>query len=290
MIASAPGKIILFGEHAVVYGKHALVSAINRRCRVKVEKSSDFRIKSQLGVTGLDFKIHPYVSFAVKRFSEIKKLRGVNIEIESSIPIGSGLGSSAAVIVATLKALSAEFEVEMSDEEIFEMAKQVEIDVQGRSSGIDPFISVHGGAWLFPERKKVRIPFTFFVINLGEKSTTEMVSRVAKLRERHPEIVEKIFDVIDSITIKASRKLDNMNFVSELIFLNQSMLRAVGVSTPDIDELIAKLQRDGLYAKITGAGGGGCIFGIYAGNKPEGSILVECEMEGVRVEGEYQDT
>ncbi|WP_290623999.1 MULTISPECIES: mevalonate kinase [unclassified Archaeoglobus] len=284
MIASAPGKIILFGEHAVVYGRHALVSAINKRCRVRVEKAEDFRIKSQLGITGLDFKIHPYVSFAVKRFGEVVDIKGAEIEIESEIPIGSGLGSSAAVIVATIKALSAEFDVGLSKEEIFEMAKKVEIDVQGRASGIDPFISTYGGAWLFPERVKVEVPFSFFVFNLGEKSTAEMVSKVAGLKERHPEIVEKIFDAIDIISLEASKNMDDVEFINELIALNQSLLRAIGVSTPEIDEVIAELEKQGMTAKITGAGGGGCVFGIYTGNKPEGSMIVECETEGVRVE------
>ncbi len=286
MIASAPGKIILFGEHAVVYGRHALVSAINKRCRVKVKKAGDFRIKSRLGVTGLDFETHPYVSFAIKRFDEVADVKGADIVIESEIPIGSGLGSSAAVIVATLKALSAEFGVDLNNEEIFEMAKKVEIDVQGWASGIDPFISIYGGAWLFPERKRVDVPFSFFVVNLGEKSTAEMVSKVAELKNRHPEVVEKIFDAIDLISLEASRNMGDVEFVNELIALNQSLLRAIGVSTPEIDELIARFERGGLVAKITGAGGGGCVFGIYTGKKPEGSMIVECETEGVRVEEE----
>jgi len=188
--------------------------------------------------------------------------------------------------VATLKALSAEFGVDLNNEEIFEMAKKVEIDVQGRASGIDPFISTYGGAWLFPERRRVDVPFSFFVVNLGEKSTAEMVSKVAELKNRHPEVVEKIFDAIDLISLEASRNMGDIEFVNELIALNQSLLRAIGVSTPEIDELIARFERGGLVAKITGAGGGGCVFGIYTGKKPEGSMIVECETEGVRVEEE----
>ncbi len=286
MIASAPGKIILFGEHAVVYGRHALVSAINMRCRVRVERSREFLIKSPLGVTGLDFSIHPYISYAVRRFQELENVRGAEITVDSDIPIGSGLGSSAAVIVATLKALSGEFGVKLGKEEIFELAKQVEIDVQGRASGIDPFISTFGGAWLFPERKKVDVPYRFFVINLGEKSTAEMVSKVAELRERHKAIVDRIFDVIDSIAVSAAENIGDEKFIDELISINQSMLRAIGVSNPQIDELIAKLERNGLKAKITGAGGGGCIFGICRSRAPPGSVVLESEREGVRIEAE----
>jgi len=283
MIASAPGKIILFGEHAVVYGRHAVVSAVNLRCRVEVRESNSFRIKSVLGESNLDFDRHPYVVQAVRRFMEVKKIPGAEIEIESEIPIGSGLGSSGAVIVATLAALNAEFEGGMDKENIFRMAKQVEIDVQGRASGIDPFISTFGGSWLFPERKKVLMPFKFFVINFGSRSTAEMVKKVAKLRERHPEVMEKIFDSIDAVSLEAS-EITSEDRLEELIAINQSLLRAIGVSNPEIDKTIAELERKGLKAKITGAGGGGCIFGLYKGEKPEESFVVEPEKEGVRVE------
>ncbi len=284
MIASAPGKIILFGEHAVVYGRHAIVSAVNLRCKVEVRKASGITIRSQFGVTGLDFDVHPYVSFALKRFSEIKNISGAEIIIESEIPPSSGLGSSAAVTVATLKALDAEFEAGLSDEDIFELAKQVEIDVQGRASGIDPFISTFGKSWLFPEKKLLAIPYNFFVIYLGEKSTAEMVARVARLKERYPEVIERIFDAIDAIALEASDKIDDFNRLKELIAINQSLLRAIGVSTPQIDALIAELEDQGYAAKITGAGGGGCVFGIAERGIPAKAKLVKPEMEGVRIE------
>lgn len=282
MIASAPGKIILFGEHSVVYGRHAFVSAIDLRCSVEVKKSKDFRIVSPLGVTGIDFKVHPYISYAIKRFSDFKKIEGADINVKSDIPIASGLGSSAAVTVATLKALSEEFEANLNDEEIFELARKVELDVQGRASGIDPFISTFGGSWLFPERKKVEIPFQFFVIKLWERSTKSMVEKVAELRKKYPEILERVFDAIDAIALKAL--YCGPEEFEELIYINQSLLRAIGVSSPKIDEIISKLEKDGFKVKLTGAGGGGCIFGIYREKKPDGSFLVKPEKEGVRIE------
>lgn len=282
MIASAPGKIILFGEHSVVYGRHALVSAINLRCRVEVKRDNEFRIISPLGVTGIDFKVHPYISFAIKRFCESRKISGAEILVKSDIPIASGLGSSAAVTVATIKALSEEFGVDLNDEEIFEMAKKVEIDVQGRASGIDPFISTFGGSWIFPEKKKVDLPFQFFVIRLWERSTKAMVEKVANLKNKYSEVLERIFDAIDAIALKAPNcKLEEFE---ELIYINQSLLRAMGVSSAEIDDIISKLEKDGFKVKITGAGGGGCIFGIYKNKKPEGSFLVKPEKEGVRIE------
>ncbi len=283
MIASAPGKIILFGEHAVVYGKHALVAAVNLRCRVEVKKSQNYLISSPLGKTGLDFKVHPYISFAIRRFCEVKKIEGVEVKVDSDIPIASGLGSSAAVVVATIKALDAEFETSLSDKDIFEMAKQVEIDVQGTSSGIDPFVATYGGAWIFPERKKVDIKQKFFLINLGQKSTAKMVSSVYQLRNRYPELIDKIFDAIDLLACEAAR-FNDLEKLEELIYINQSLLRAIGVSTPEIDETIAKLERQGFKAKITGAGGGGCIYGIVKDKFPEGSLVVEVSHDGAKIE------
>ncbi|MCS7143762.1 MAG: mevalonate kinase [Archaeoglobaceae archaeon] len=282
MIASAPGKIILFGEHSVVYGRHALVSAINLRCRVEVKRSDKFRIISPLGATGLDFEVHPYISFAIKRFFEFQKVNGAEIITNSEIPIASGLGSSAAVTVATLKAMSEEFGANLSDEEIFEIAKKVEIDVQGKASGIDPFISTFGKSWIFPEKRRVDLPFNFFVIKLWERSTKAMVEKVAKLRQKYPDVIERIFDAIDAIALKAPTC--GLEDFEELIYINQSLIRAIGVSSAEIDEVISKLEKDGFKVKITGAGGGGCIFGIFRDKKPEGGFLVKPEMEGVRIE------
>ena len=295
MRASAPGKIFLFGEHAVVYGKRALVTAINLRCFANVRKRSDFRISSPLGITGIDFEKHPYVSYAIKRFSELKEIEGADIEIHSEIPIASGLGSSAAVTVSVLKALDAEYETHLTDEEIYEMARKVELDVQGIASGTDPFISTYGGCWLIPERKPVRIGnLDFIVIDSGIKSITgEMVRKVAELKEKFPEVIEGIMDTIDRITLFAIPQVERMNLesISGLMFINQNLLRAIGVSTPTIDEIVNELNKMGIASKLTGAGGGGCVIGIgphdvmkKAEEKFKSAFFVRPEKEGVRIE------
>ncbi|RLI80742.1 mevalonate kinase, partial [Archaeoglobales archaeon] len=260
MKASAPGKIFLFGEHAVVYGKRALVTAINLRCFATVKKRDDFRISSPLGITGLDYENHPYISHAIRRFTEFKKIKGVDVEIESQIPIASGLGSSSAVTVSVLKALDAEYETGLTDEEIYEIARKVEIDVQGIASGTDPFISTYGGCWLIPERRPIKIgDIHFLVIDTGIKSITgEMVKKVAELKEEFPEVVEGIMDSIDKITVAAIPEVDRMDLaaISKLMFINQSLLNAIGVSTRKIDEIVAELNSMGIASKLTGAGGG----------------------------------
>ncbi len=297
MIASAPAKVILFGEHAVVYGRHAIVSAINLRCYVKVERSNEIRIKSPIGITGLDFEVHPYVSYAIKRFREIKPINGVNVEIRSEIPVASGLGSSSAVTVAVLKALDGEFETGLSDEEIFEIARKVELDVQGIGSGTDPFIATFGGTWIVPERKAVKIgKIRLIVVNTKEKSVTaEMVKKVAELRKKYRNIVDGIFDVIDAITLNSVDALEkgDIKTISELFFFNQCMLKAIGVSNRKIEETIEKLRELGVSAKITGAGGGGCVVGIgdegsmLSALKEFSGFLVEPGAEGVRFEDKF---
>ncbi|HIP62653.1 MAG TPA: mevalonate kinase [Archaeoglobus profundus] len=295
MKASAPGKVILFGEHAVVYGRHAVASAIGLRCYVEARKSNDIKIISPLGVTGLDFNTHPYVSYAIKRFCEVKPIKGVEIRIKSDIPIASGLGSSSAVTVAVLKALDGEFEAGLSDEDIYEIARKVEIDVQGIGSGTDPFVCTFGKTWLIPERKLIRLKnkMKILIVNTNESSiTAEMVRKVAKLREKYKEIVDRIFDTIDSITLKAIEALEKSDLatLSELVFLNQCMLKAIGVSSKRIDELVEKLYDLKISAKITGAGGGGCVIGIGMVDALEkcvreiGGILIDLDEEGVRFE------
>jgi len=289
MIASAPGKVILFGEHAVVYDRHALVSAINLRCYAKAEKHSNIVIESPLAKTGLDFKRHPYISWAIKRFSEMKQVDGVYIKIWSEIPIASGLGSSSAVTVAVLKALSLLYEVDLSDEEIFELARRVELDVQGLGSGTDPFISTFGGTWLIPERRRVRAKkIDLTVIYTGKPSiTSEMVKKVARLRMEHGDVIDRIFDAIDSITLYGVKCIENgdLEKLSFLFRANHLLLKAIEVSCNEIDDIIEKLEKMGIFGKITGAGGGGSVIAlgnvILDGYKCFG---VSLDAEGVREE------
>lgn len=287
MIASAPGKVIVFGEHSVVYGKHAVVSAIDLRCYAKVERRSGFRIASEFGVTELDFDgPHSYISHAIKRFSEVKKIDGVEVEIRSDVPPASGLGSSASVTVSVLEALNAEFDADLERDEIFEIARKVELDVQGIGSGTDPFVVTFGGSWIIPERKRFETEVEFSVIDTGERSiTSEMVRRVRVLKERHPEIINPILEAMDSIAIKGADALKENDAakISELFRLNQSLLRAIGVSTPTIDRMIADIEEKGHAAKITGAGGGGCLITTGIGD-----FRIKLSGEGVRVE-DFED-
>jgi len=290
MISSSPGKVIIFGEHSVVYGKHAVVTAINKRCYVKAEKSDEITIISEFGKSKLDFRgEHAFISYSIKRFLEIHDFKGVTIRVSSDIPPASGLGSSAAVTVATISALNAEFNTNLSKDEIYEIARKVELDVQGRGSGTDPYISTFGGTWLIPEREKLTCNISsLYVINTGRKSiTADMVENVAKMRERFPKIFDEIFNVMDCIATEGRRMIENgdLEGLERLFMINQRMLSAINVSNPEIDLMVSKLENNGIATKITGAGGGGCLISI---KKPIGLEFFEVKLdeEGVRIEDE----
>jgi len=296
LICSAPGKVFLFGEHAVVYGRHAVVSAINLRTFVKIERHPDFVIESPIGTTGLDAITHPYVTEAIHLIQEIHPIKGCRFHITSEIPVSSGLGSSAAVTVAVIGATNEEFNIGLGRDEIYELARKVEKRVQGIASGTDPFVSTFGGAYQIPEREKIDIKgLNIIIIYTGQESNTKkMVEKVAELRNRFPDIIEPIFDAIDQISLRGIQAiktgdLDEINF---LFGMNQGLLKSIGVSSESIDAIITDVERHGKRGKLTGAGGGGSV--ITLGSKEDykmlkslypDTFLVSLENEGLKIHG-----
>jgi len=207
---SAPGKIYLFGEHAVVYGKRAIASAINLRTTATVRESARTTIASLLGTTGIDYAVHPYISRCIESLS----IPAVSIEIDSDIPVGSGLGSSAAAVIATLGALNAEFDLGMTKTAIAQAGHAIERDVQGAASPTDTFVSTMGGTIMItpgqspPVSAKLRLIDCNIVIGDTREfsSTKELVGNVGILHERYPAIMNPIFDTIDCLAEIGSRR------------------------------------------------------------------------------------
>ena len=123
VLCSAPGKIYLFGEHAVVYGETAIACAVELRTRVRAEINDSIVIQSQLGRTGIDFEKHPYISSVIEKIRRIVPVKGVSLDIDSDIPVGSGLGSSAAVTIASIGALNELFGCGLSHNEIAKLGQ-----------------------------------------------------------------------------------------------------------------------------------------------------------------------
>lgn len=264
---SAPGKIYLFGEHAVVYGESAICCAVDLRTRVKAEISDTIRISSVLGDTGIDYEKYPYVSTVIEKMSEIADIKGVNLHIESNIPVGSGLGSSAAVTIATIQALNMLFGYGLQLEDIASLGHSIERKIQGAASPTDTYVSTMGGVIMVPMKKKLDIIDCGIVIgNTGRfSSTRQLVSNVALLKKYYPEIIDPILSTIGKISITGEELVIKKEYesIGNLMNINQGLLDAIGVSSSELANLIYAARNNGAYsAKITGAGGGGCMVAL----------------------------
>jgi mevalonate kinase len=321
--ASAPAKIILFGEHFVVYDKPAIVIAINRRAYVTAKPRADgeILIKSEnMEVSGIfssdgkyqpiegglaaERKLKPIYAIAISLLSMSGEKVGFEIHVDSRIPVAAGLGSSAAVAVASAAALGRLLEVDLSKEEIFRLAFESEKIVHGNPSGVDPAISTYGGILAYRksmgiERLNVDADIPLVVGDTGiERVTGEMVSRVSEMRERYPSIIDRIMDAggnIAALGVNALKSGD-LETLGELMNINHALLYAIGVSSDEIERLVHAARRAGaLGAKLTGAGGGGCIIALsrrldldriaeairHAGGE---AFITEMSLEGVRIE------
>jgi len=282
---SAPGKVFLFGEHAVVYGKPGVAMAIKPRVFVTVRKSRNpTRAKS------------PYIDECFNMLG----VRG-SVYVHSQLQSSSGLGSSAAVTVATLSAINDEFDIGHTREEIAEMAFAVEKKVQnGRASPTDTYVSTNGGMVLITGNSKRRLPPQSLHIVVGNTmvphSTAKMVELVGDLQKKHPEIANPILDAIGAVTLSALHNINNPKELGRCMDMNNALLEALGVGHPTSSKLILAARASGAYgAKITGAGGGGCIIALCprrAKNRVAGAIeacegraiITTIDTDGVRKE------
>jgi len=321
--ASAPAKTILFGEHFVVYGEPAIVLAIDKRARASAELRADQRIyinsldlrssgffigehfQPERGGQEARTKLEP-VKIAIQRvFDRSERGAGVSVEIRSSIPVAAGLGSSAAVAAAVVAAVSRLLGVELSIEEVYGIAYEAERFVHGTPSGIDPAISTYGGVLLFRKDKgfthlDVKEDMPLVIGDTGvERSTGELVAMVRKRRKQYPSIIEPIIKTGGEIALRAVEALEtgDLHTLGELMDLNHALLCAIGVSNEPLERLVYAARKAGaLGAKLTGAGGGGCMIALCLPEKTEpvveaikrigGTAFVARKTnEGVRCEG-----
>jgi len=249
---SAPGKVFLFGEHAVVYGKPGVAMAIRPRVFVTVRKSKTAHHARS-----------PYIESC---FDEMG-VKG-SVYVNSQLPSSSGLGSSAAVTVATLSAINDEFGKNYTKEEIATMAYQIEKKVQkGRASPTDTSVCTFGGIVLITGTQRRRLPPQNFPLVVGNTlvshSTVKMVEKVAQLRKENPDICDPILDAIGAISLCAIRNMNNMQVLGNLMDMNHALLEALGTGHPALSRLILAARAAGAYgAKLTGAGGGGCMVAL----------------------------
>jgi mevalonate kinase len=297
VVASAPAKVILFGEHFVVYGEPAIVLAIDKRAYATVDRRSDkcIHLKSaNLNVAGYFehdvFKIEKGdpreaklrfepVKFAVERvLTTHGEEIGVNVEINSTVPVAAGLGSSAAVVAAVSAAVAALIGVKISKQDIFQITYEAEKLVHGTPSGVDPAVSTFGGALLYQMdtgfkalESEAEIPLV--VGDTGvRRATRDQVEKVRSIMDRYPEVCEPLKKAAREIVLRAigAIKENNLKTLGELMNINQALLCAVGVSDESLEWLISAARKAGaLGAKLTGAGGGGSMIALATDDKLE---------------------
>lgn len=288
MTASAPGKVILFGEHFVVYGVPAIVMAMDRRAVVTVERRGDeaIHIESDVGIAGTfrndhykpakggagDRRILEPVRIAAERVLEdLGVSSGLNVSIRSEIPVAVGLGSSGALAVATVAAVSRLLGKKLGHEGIFRLSYEPEKFVHKYPSGIDQTISTYGGIIRYERGKamkalRVKKPLPLVIGNTGIlRSTGDLVAMVKTQRDENPDgfnkLVRKARDISD-LAIKALEKND-LQELGRLMNKNQQLLEKIGVSHSELEKAIKVARKAGAWgAKLTGAGGGGCMIAL----------------------------
>ena len=287
--ATAPGKVILFGEHSVVYRGPAVVLAIDKRARVVAEERSDRRIffdALDLGFSGIfegqDYipiqgepwrgnRLQAFLTAARKTMEHIGVEAGLDITLRSEIPIAAGLGSSAALCVATAAAVGGLFTEDMPPEKICELAYEGEKVVHGTPSGVDNNISTYGGILRYErgvgiQRYELEGSIPFVIGNtMRKRLTRRLVDRVRRLREREPELVDQVIDTMVNISERGLDALRNADLrrLGDLMNVNHGLLSSLGVSITKLDQMIHASRVAGAYgAKLTGAGGGGCMIAV----------------------------
>ena len=276
--ASAPGKVILFGEHFVVYGVKAILCAINKRVTVTAEniETKIISIKSNIGdlelqpnkpISEIDSPLKPFYYLANKMIQN--QNTGIKIIVESEIPLGVGLGSSSACCVAGAAAISRLFS-DTSKEKILELAIEAEKTIFQNTSGADCTVCTYGGIMEFSKENgytKIKSEPNFHLVIANsniEHSTELVVNEVKSFKEKNEEGFSKLCDNETNLVedVLELLKENNTKKLGEKITQNQKYLEAIGVSNEKIKEMIQIGIKSSFGAKITGAGGGGCIFAL----------------------------
>jgi mevalonate kinase len=289
-VASAPAKVILFGEHFVVYGGPAILAAINRRTTARAQRRTDDKvvIRSDIGAcaeyTGARMTrggssagaiLDPINDAAARVLRANGKDTGVQIDMTSKIPLGMGLGSSAASCVSCIAAVDSLFGSH-GKKWICEMAIESERMIHKNSSGADCYISTFGGIMRYSRDSgyrslKVGKNLNLVVSSTGiSHSTGDLVESVRKFREANPVVFNDLGKQARDICGAATRALPEGNLpkLGQLMTENQALLKKIGVSHKKAEDLIDLSIRGGaLGAKITGAGGGGAVIALAPSRK-----------------------
>lgn len=310
---------MLLGEHAVVYDRPCIVTAVGQRMFVTLEslpdpllelEAADVKVTgykrsfAELGVGEIP-RGAKFVELAVKNFIEKHPLKnGVRITTRSEFSSLFGFGSSSASTVCVIKGLAELTGTKLSNKELFGLAYKTVLDVQGKGSGFDVAAAIYGGTLYFVTGGKVIEPIALDELPLvvgytGVKAdTVTLINAVAEKAARHPELIDGIYTQIGNTVdaAHAALKTKSWPLAGELMNFDQGMLEDLGVSTGKLSAMIHAARDAGAWgAKLSGAGGGDCMIALSSPGTKEavseaitkvgGQVIdVATNVEGVRIE------
>jgi mevalonate kinase len=310
--ASAPAKVILFGEHFVVYGSPAILAAINKRISVEAhtiihDNENKIVIRSDIGVAG-EYRnngkfnaleggskakavLDPlYGAIRQVLLMRNKKNIGIEIGISSRVPTGIGLGSSAASCVATVAAVDSIFQKNPSREKICKLAIESERRIHKRTSGADCYVSTFGGLMQYYSKSKsfnnieTKEPLSLVVASTGIKhSTSDLVAGVKKFKETNRTLFESLSKQATDICLQACTAIESgkCDKIGELMNENQIILQQIGISHHKVHDIIDICSKAGaIGAKMTGAGGGGAVIALAASKQESNKIASHIKAAG----------
>jgi len=297
------GKTILFGEHFVVHGVPGIASAVDSAADSEVKKiAQGIKVTDErTGAKGYaDKKKHQQLESIERMLVAMDmdpKNVGLDIWLGGNLPGFSGLGASAASSVAIARAIAEEFGLNLSDEQINDVAYEAEKAYAGNPSGIDNTAATFGGLIWFKknlqtgkneiQQLNIREPVEIVIGNTGIVANTKaMVAGVGERKQANPEKYDPIFKQAEELAIKGKTALDafELKKVGELMNQNHTLLQQIEVSCKELDHLVDLARKLGAYgAKMTGGGGGGCMLALTPGKDLQEKVATAIENEGFQV-------
>ena len=304
--ACGHGKIILLGEHAVVYGSHAIAAPVPLAVRAAAQETQSGGVDMFIPRWGVEYRLHrdPAHRDSFQRSLGIifdtlgLTERSVRIEVFPNVPRARGLGGSAAMAVAIIRALDQHFKLGLSDEQVNELAYSCEKVAHGTPSGIDNTVATYGRCLLYrripdavkPDVRELSLRRSIpLVIGISSKEslTAKTVGDVRTAWRRNPELYERIFREIDQLTLQGVTAVQDYDLerLGDLMNICHGLLNALRVSSWEIEEMVQISREQGaLGAKLTGGGGGGSIIALCP-ERPDKVIaaLREAGYQGMEV-------
>lgn len=274
---SAPGKLMLMGEHAVVYGYPSLVTAVDQRLSVTIEETDNQKVTIIAPQVKDTRFVEEAIAVTIKNLH--LKHHGLKISTNSTFSGVYGFGSSSAVTVATVYAVSELLKHHLNPRELFNLSFTTVMNVQGVGSGFDVASASYGGTLYYKKGGVALEPLDFLspendvrlVIGYSgiKSNTVDIVNQVKEKKTAHPQTIERIFEGITRLVEDGKKVIQSHDWerLGKLFDFNQDYLRDLGVSCPKLEDLITAAKAAGAYgAKLSGAGGGDCMIALVPNN------------------------